>query len=142
MSADVLAQHPSALRVGGLRRHRGILASASQTDPEWAGDVVGDDGGVRLDLADQWDGVASGELTGPDGQRYRRRTTKAKRREGDQLIQAGTPLALYYWAGGQLEWFDGDEATARWQKVRRAVTSQEPRPQRRRGLDRRPLGGQ
>lgn len=83
---------------------------------------------MRLDLADQWDGVASGELTGPDGQRYRRRTTKAKRREGDQLIQAGTPLALYYWAGGQLEWFDGDEATARWQKVRRAVTSQEPRP--------------
>jgi hypothetical protein len=86
------------------------------------------DGQVYVDLVDQWEQVAHGELVGPDGARYRRRSTKSKRRLGDELVAAGAPLMLHYWAGGQLEWFEGADADARWKQVRGAVTSQEPRP--------------
>ncbi len=35
---------------------------------------------------------------------------------------------LFYWAGGQLDCFEGPEAVARWATERKSVTSQEPRP--------------
>lgn len=81
---------------------------------------------MRRAILEQWETVTAGELTGPDGRTYRRRTTKASRRVGDELIAAGSPLVLYYWAGGQLDWFDDQDATERWQQVRGALTTQQP----------------
>lgn len=77
---------------------------------------------------DQWVAVGRGELTGPDARRYRRSTTRTRRRECDGLMADGVPLVLYYWAGGQLAWFDGDDAVVRWRDVRGQVTSETPRP--------------
>ncbi len=86
---------------------------------------------MRVGLSErQWDSVAGGELTGPDGVRYRRRTTRAKRRDADGLIASGVPLVLYYWAGGQLDWFDGDDASAVWRDVRAHLVTADPRPGR------------
>src|SRR3954462_14707853 len=68
-----------------------------------------------------------GQFIGPDQRRFTRRTTRAKRREVDELIADGAPLILYYCGGGQLEWFDGADAETQWQAVRSAVTAQEPR---------------
>lgn len=78
-------------------------------------------------ISEQWEAIASGELTSPDGRTYRRRTTRASRRTGDALIAAGSPLVLCWWAGDQLDWFDGRDATQRWQQVRSALTAQQPR---------------
>ncbi|SDY68682.1 hypothetical protein SAMN05661080_04287 [Modestobacter sp. DSM 44400] len=84
---------------------------------------------MRVQLSDQrWDEVLGGQLTAPDSRRFSRRTTRTKRREGDDPIAAGAPLVLYYWAGGQLEWFDAADAAQQWRAVRVHVTSQEPRP--------------
>ena len=84
---------------------------------------------MRRDLsADQWDKPERGGLLGPDGRRFSRRTTRAKPRDVDALIADGAPLVLYYWAGNQLEWFDGADATDEWARVRAAVIAQEPRP--------------
>lgn len=77
-------------------------------------------------IVEQWEAVAAGELTGPDGRTYLRRTTKASRRTGDGLIAAGSPLVLHWWGGGQLDWFDGQDAAQRWQQVRGALTTQQP----------------
>jgi len=86
-------------------------------------------GRVRLDLDDeQWRRVDQGVLTGPDDRRYSRRTTRAKRKQADALIQEGAPLVLYYWGGEQLTWFDGADAQREWAAVRPHVTSAEPRP--------------
>jgi hypothetical protein len=80
---------------------------------------------MHLVLDDQqWQGLSGGQFTGPDGTRYRRRSTRRKRSDGDKLVAAGVPLVLYYWAGGQVDWFDGDAAVAQWQLVRRHVVSQ------------------
>ena len=76
---------------------------------------------------DQWETVTGGELTGPDGRTYRRRTTRANRGIGDELIGAGSPLVLYYWAGDQLDWFDDQDAVERWRQVRSALTTMPPR---------------
>lgn len=79
---------------------------------------------MNTDLADdQWEAVGRGELTAPDGVRYVRRTTRAKRRDCDVLISEGTSLVLFYWAGGQLDWLDGTDADKGWREVRAAVTS-------------------
>ena len=84
--------------------------------------------GVRVDLSQgQWDAVESGELTGPDSRRYQRRTTRAERRDGHALIARGAPLVLYSWSSGQLDWFDGPDASAQWRAVRARVVSAEPR---------------
>jgi hypothetical protein len=80
-----------------------------------------------VDLSEaQWFSVTDGEVMGPDGTRYVRRSTKAKRRACDELLTAGSPLVLYYYGGGQLEWTDGDDATSAWAATRSAVTT-EPR---------------
>lgn len=82
-----------------------------------------------MDLSgEQWDAVTeAAQLTGPDGVQYTRRTTKTKRSTCDDLVRSGAPLVLYCWAGGQFDWFDGDDALAQWASVRKRVTSQEPR---------------
>lgn len=74
----------------------------------------------------QWDSVARGEIVGPDGVAYARLSTKATRRDCDELLAAGSPLVLHYWAGGQLDWYDGDDAGSAWAGCRTAVTT-EPR---------------
>lgn len=80
---------------------------------------------MRADLSvSQWDSVTHGEIVGPDGATYVRRSTKAKRRDCDDLLGAGSPLVMYYWAGGQLDWHDGDEAEGAWAAVRGSVTTQ------------------
>ena len=82
---------------------------------------------VRTDLSEaQWDSVAHGEIVGPDGVKYVRRSTKAKRRACDDLLSSGSPLVLYYWAGGQLDWHDGEDAESAWAATRASVTI-EPR---------------
>jgi hypothetical protein len=84
---------------------------------------------VKADLADaQWTAASEGHLTGPDGTRFVRRSTKTKRRTCDDLVARGVPVVLFYFAGGQLDWHDGPDALAVWQTVRTAVTSQEPKP--------------
>lgn len=83
--------------------------------------------GVRADLSEsQWDSVTHGEIIGPDGAKYVRRSTKVKRRDCDDLLNSGSPLVLYYWAGGQLDWHDGDNAGSAWATARASVTT-EPR---------------
>jgi hypothetical protein len=85
-------------------------------------------GRVRHDLDEKnWHEVEQGRLIGPDGRGYTRRTTRAKRKQGDALLADGAPLVLFYWAGDQLQWFDGRDAQEQWQAVRPHVTSEEPR---------------
>jgi hypothetical protein len=94
--------------------------------------VIRHDQRVRADLSvTQWNAVAQGQIVAPDGTMYVRRTTKAKRRDCDALLADGAPLVLYYWAEGQLDWFDGNDTKDAWMNVRPAVTS-EPRQ---RGLE-------
>ena len=77
---------------------------------------------MRADLAEtQWETLAQGEPVGPDGVKYVRRSTRAKRRVCDDLLHAGSALVLYYWAGGQLEWTDGEDALNTWATTRSAV---------------------
>ena len=84
---------------------------------------------MRIDLADlQWDEVNNGELTGPDAVRYHRRTTRTRRRDCDELIKVGTPLVLFYWAGGELAWLDGEDAVNGWKTARAKVTARPARP--------------
>jgi hypothetical protein len=87
------------------------------------------EGALTLDLADsQWDAVLQGEVASPDGTQFRRRSTRTKRKDCDALIAEGVPVVLYYWAGGQLDWLDPDEAKQRWPEVRPAVTSEPTKP--------------
>jgi hypothetical protein len=84
-------------------------------------------GVMRVDLAaSQFTAVERGQLTAPDGVVFVRRGTRAKRRVCDEAIAQGSPLVLYYWAGEQLDWFDGDDARDEWTSIRGRVTS-EPR---------------
>lgn len=81
------------------------------------------------DLADrQWDAITRGQITSPTATRYTRRSTRTRRRDVDTLIQTGAPLILYYFAGGQLDWYDGHDATEAWRRVRRDVTTDAPKP--------------
>src|ERR1700712_3512963 len=82
---------------------------------------------MRASLSEaQWQQVTEGQITAPDGTRYQRRSTKTKRRTCDEHIAAGSPLVLYYWAGGQLDWCDGSDAQSAWAGARGSVT-QDPR---------------
>lgn len=91
------------------------------------GGRCGHDEQVQDDLAgSQWAGVQRGELIAPDGKRYARRTTRAKRRDCESLIAAGLPLVLFWYGGQQLEWFDGDDASSRWLEVRGSVVHGKP----------------
>lgn len=77
---------------------------------------------VRHSLSDEGRAeVEQGSLTGPDGRRYFRRTTRAKRKEADQLVAGHAPVVLYYWAGGVLEWCDDVDAVGEWQTIRPQV---------------------
>lgn len=79
---------------------------------------------MHADLAaTQWEAVLSGHLVDPDGARWSRRSTKTRRSVCEQLIANGSPLVLHYYAGGQLDWLDGDDAISRWRLLRARVTS-------------------
>ena len=79
---------------------------------------------MHADLAPtQWGSITSGFVIDPGGTRWSRRSTKAKRSACEQLIAHGAPLVLYYYAGGQLDWFDGGDASSQWQLLRTSVTS-------------------
>jgi hypothetical protein len=79
---------------------------------------------MHADLAPtQWDAITSGQLIDPSGARWSRRSTRIRRSVCEQLIVDGAPLVLYYYAGGQLDWLDGDDAVARWRRLRAGVTS-------------------
>lgn len=82
--------------------------------------------GMRVDLAAQLRAMERGEFTAPDGAAFVRLGTRTKRRVCDEAISQGSPLVLYYWAGGQLDWFDGDDAAHEWAAVRGQVTAQQP----------------
>lgn len=83
---------------------------------------------MRLNLSDEhWHEVEQGRLLGPDARRYARRTTRTKRKEADGLVAEGAPIVLFYWAGDQLDWFDGPDAEDQWQAIRPHVISAEPR---------------
>lgn len=82
---------------------------------------------VGLDV-EQWEAVASGSLEGADGRRYQRRSTRMRRRQVDDALGAGAPLALYWFGGRQLDWLDGDDAVQAWRTVRRRLTTSVPRP--------------
>ena len=84
---------------------------------------------VQVDLAgQQWGAVTSGSLVGPDTRRYQRRSTRMPRRQVEDLLAAGAPLVLYWYGGGQLEWFEGQHAAQTWQTVRPRLTTSVPRP--------------
>jgi hypothetical protein len=76
--------------------------------------------------AEHFHEAGQGWLVGPDGHRYSRRTTRTKRKEADRLVAEGAPLVLYYWAGDQLDWFDGEDARDEWQGVPSHVITEEP----------------
>lgn len=99
----------------------GVRVAAAQ------GDAVQQDAVMRRDLSEQHvHEPEQGWLVAPDGRRYFRRSTKTKRREADELIAEGAPLVLYYWAGDQLDWCDGDDARDEWRVVRPSVVTGEP----------------
>ena len=76
---------------------------------------------------EQWNAVTAGQVTSPSGLQFTRRSSRIKRRDADALIAADAPLVLYWYGGRQLDYFDGCDAVDRWQSVRHALTSQEPR---------------
>lgn len=83
---------------------------------------------MRIDLDDlQLAGDdRQGRITGADGKAYGRQGTKAKRAVADELIAAGAPLVLESFGAGQFEWFDGEDATEEWSRVRPYVISTAP----------------
>jgi hypothetical protein len=78
---------------------------------------------VHISLAEtQWEAITTGQILGPGKVRWSRRSSKTKRAACQQRIAEGAPLVLYYFAGGQLDWFDGSDAEQHWVIVRTAVT--------------------
>jgi hypothetical protein len=83
---------------------------------------------MRIDLPDsEWDAVGRGEISSPDGVKFMRSRTRARRRDCDRYVSSGVPLVRYYWGGLQLEWNAGEDAVRAWQDVRSDVTV-DPRP--------------
>ncbi len=84
---------------------------------------------MQVGLAvEQWEAVSSGALQGPDGRRYKRRSTRMRRRQVDDLIAAGVPLVLHWYGGQQLDWFDGADAVTAWEAARPRLRAAVPRP--------------
>lgn len=90
---------------------------------------------MRQDLSvEQWNAVEQGVLTGADGKTYRRRTTRAKRKDASALVEGGCPVVTY-WPGGlpektQLVWHDEDDALVAFAEVKPALTSDTPDPRK------------
>lgn len=82
-------------------------------------------GRVPLELSDEaWIQIEGGRLTCPDGRTYDRRGTRASRKRAAEIVAAEKRLVTRYWAGGELSWFEGPEATRRWEELRSAVVQQ------------------
>jgi hypothetical protein len=83
---------------------------------------------MQADLSQsQWDFASHGTLVAPDGTAYTRRGSRMKRRKVDEAIEQGAPVVVHWYGGGQLDWFDDDEARQQWQKCRPAFTAEEPK---------------
>jgi hypothetical protein len=81
---------------------------------------------VRRDLPDRsWKALGPGQLVGPDGRTYRRRTTRIERPEAESLAESGCPVVTYL-PGGRLVWHDEDDAWPAWADARGALTSGVP----------------
>lgn len=50
------------------------------------------------------------------------------RRRIDDLLAAGSPLVLYWYGAGQLDWHDEAEAAAAWATARNRLTTSVPKP--------------
>ena len=73
---------------------------------------------VRRELSDRdWKDLGPGQLVGPDGRTYRRRTTRMGRRDVEALVEDGCPVVTY-WPGGRLVWHDEDDAWPAWADAR------------------------
>ena len=78
---------------------------------------------VRRELSDRdWKALGPGQLVGPDGRTYRRRTTRMGRRDVEALVGDGCPVVTY-WPGGRLVWHDEDDAWPAWADARGAQES-------------------
>ncbi len=89
----------------------------------WVKPSVRHDVRVHADLAPtQWATVTEERIAAPDGVTWLRRSTRSKRTSCDKIISGGAPLVVYYFAGGQLDWFDGKQAADQWSRVRPHVT--------------------
>jgi hypothetical protein len=82
---------------------------------------------VRRDLAD--DVWGPGQLVGPDGRTYRRRTTRIESRDAEDLADSGCPVVTYL-PGGRLVWHDEDDAWPAWADARTVLTTGLPDPDR------------
>ena len=60
-----------------------------------------------------------GELVGPDGRTYRRRTTRIGRGDAETLAESGWPVVTYL-PGGRVVWHDEDDAWPAWADARSA----------------------
>ena len=80
---------------------------------------------MRRDLAD--DAWGPGQLIGPDGRTYRRRTTRIGRRAAEALAESGCAVVTYL-PGGRLVWHDEDDAWPAWADARGALTTGLPDP--------------
>ena len=66
-----------------------------------------------------------GQLVGPDGRSYSRRTARIERSEVEALIESGWPVVTYF-PGGRLVWHDEEDAWPAWadaHSAAEAVTS-------------------
>jgi hypothetical protein len=78
---------------------------------------------VRRELSDRdWKALGPGQLVGPDGRTYRRRTTRMGRRDVEALVGDGCPVVTY-WPGGRLVWHDEDDAWPAWADARTPLTT-------------------
>lgn len=86
---------------------------------------------MRHDLsAEQWNGVEGGVLTAPDGRSFTRRSTRMKRKDAAALVEAGSPVVVY-WPGGlpektRVHWHDGEDAASAFDEVKSSLTSETP----------------
>jgi hypothetical protein len=81
---------------------------------------------VRRELPDRdWQALGPGQLVGPDGRTYRRRTTRIDRPEAEAMAEAGCPV-LTYLPGGRLVWHDEDDAWPAWADARTSLTTRLP----------------
>ena len=82
---------------------------------------------MRRELSDgAW---SPGQLVGPDGRTYRRRTTRIERLEAEALAGSSCPVVTYL-PGGRLVWHDEDDAWPAYADARGALTTGLPDPQR------------